>query len=179
MHIYSTFTLQCDAVHIISAIAHVVCMRMFTSSGVRTTAGWEAGAERLRPAGNLARSWKAAAEGLDPTGGFEAAAEYEMAEEVATLQEGSESSAAAGVGAAAAEFSGALVATVTSEASSSAFERAALASTSLFWMKKVPSTSTTLTGPSDPWNSTRLALGWAHASANVKDVTSACSEMKC
>ena len=74
-------------------------MDVFTSSGARTAAGWEAGAERLRPAGNLARSWKVAAEGLGPTGGFEAAAEYEMAEEVATLQEGSESSAAAGSGA--------------------------------------------------------------------------------
>ena len=55
---------------------------MFTSSGACTTAGWEAGAERLRPAENLEdaaeRSWKAAAEGLGPTGGFDAAAEYEM-----------------------------------------------------------------------------------------------------
>ena len=63
----------------------------------------------MRPAENLEdaaeRSWKVAAEGLGPTGGLEAAAEYEMAEEVATLQEGSESSAAAG-----------------SEAGSSAFE---------------------------------------------------------
>ena len=31
----------CDAVHIISAIAHVVCMRMLTASGVRTAAGWD------------------------------------------------------------------------------------------------------------------------------------------
>ena len=55
---------------------------MFTSSGAWTTAGWEAGAERLRPAENLEdaaeRSWKAAAEGLGPTGGLDAAAEYEM-----------------------------------------------------------------------------------------------------
>ena len=88
--------LHCRCVH-----AH-----MFTSSGVRTTAGWEAGAERLSPAGNLEdaaeRSWKAATEGLRPTAGLEAAAEYVMesaAEEVTTLQEGSESSAAAGLGA--------------------------------------------------------------------------------
>ena len=55
---------------------------MFTSSGARTTAGSEVGAERLRPAENLEdaaeRSWKAAAEGLGPTGGLDAAAEYEM-----------------------------------------------------------------------------------------------------
>ena len=79
-------------------------MDIFTWSGARTTAGWEAGAERLRPAGNLARSWKAATEGLGPTGGFEAAAEYEMAEEVATLQEGSESSATAGLEAGSSAF---------------------------------------------------------------------------
>ena len=97
-------------------------MDVFTSSGARTAAGWEAGAERLRPAGNLARSWKVAAEGLGPTGGFEAAAEYEMAEEGATLQEGSESSAAAGSGVgfgvgATSDATGA-----TLEAGSSAFE---------------------------------------------------------
>ena len=153
---------------------------VLTSSGASTTAGWEAGGERSRPAENLGgatgRGLKPAAEGLGRTAGLAAAAAYELrwvarAEEVPALQEGSESSAAAGVGAAAAEFSGALVATVTSEASSSAFERAALASASSFWTKKVPSTSTTLTGPSDPWKRKRLALGWAHASANVKSVT--------
>ena len=88
-----------------SDVVHTdVCMRMFTSSGVRTTAGW-AGAERLSPAGNLEdvaeRGWKAATEVLGPTAGLEAAAEYVMgsaAEEVTTLQEGSESSAAAGLG---------------------------------------------------------------------------------
>ena len=100
--------------------------QIYTSSGARTTAGWEAGAERLRPAENLEdaaeRSWKTAAEGLGPTGGLEAAAEYEMAEEVATLQEGSESSAAtgSGVGFGAGATSDATVA--TSEADSSAFE---------------------------------------------------------
>ena len=94
-------------------------MDVFTSSGARTAAGWEAGAERLRPAGNLARSWKVAAEGLGPTGGFEAAAEYEMAEEVATLQEGSESSAAAGSGIG---FGVGATSDATSEAGSSAFE---------------------------------------------------------
>ena len=61
---------------------HYDVQHMFTSSGACTTAGWEAGAERLRPAENLEdaaeRSWKAAAEGLGPTGGFDAAAEYEM-----------------------------------------------------------------------------------------------------
>ena len=60
------------------------------------------------------------------TGGLEAAAEYEMAEEVATLQEGSELSAAAGsgvgfgVGATSAATSDATGA--TSEAGLSAFE---------------------------------------------------------
>ena len=125
---------------------------VLTSSGASTTTGWEAGGERSRPAENLGgatgRGLKPAAEGLGRTAGLAAAAAYELrwvarAEEVPALQEGSESSAAAGVGAAAAEFSGALVATVTSEASSSAFERAALASASSFWTKKVPSTSTT------------------------------------
>ena len=57
-------------------------MHMFTSSGAWTTAGWEAGAERLRPAENLEDAaesgWKAAAEGLGPTGGLDAAAEYGM-----------------------------------------------------------------------------------------------------
>ena len=104
-------------------------MRMFTSSVVRTTAGWEAGAERLNPAGNLEdaaeRSWQAATEGLGPTAGLEAAAEYVMgsaAEEVTTLQEGSESSAAAGsgVGFGAGATSDATGATL--EAGSSAFE---------------------------------------------------------
>ena len=61
---------------------HYDVQHMFTSSGACTTAGWEAGAERLRPAENLEdaaeRSWKAAAEGLGPTGGLDAAAAYEM-----------------------------------------------------------------------------------------------------
>jgi hypothetical protein len=101
-------------------------MRMFTSSGARTTAGWEAWAERLRPDENLEdaaeRIWKVAAEGLGMTGGLEAAAEYKIAEEVATLQEGSELSAAAGsgVGFGAGATSDATVA--TSDADSSAFE---------------------------------------------------------
>jgi len=155
---------------------------VLTSSGASTTAGWEAGGERSRPAENLGgatgRGLKPAAEGLGRTAGLAAAAAYELrwvarAEEVPALQEGSESSAAAAVGAATAEFSGALV-TVTLEASSSAFERAALASASSFWTKKVPSTSTALAGPSDPWKTKRLALGLAHASANVKSATSAC-----
>jgi hypothetical protein len=114
---------------------------MFTSSGVRTTAGWEAGAERLSPAGNLEdaaeRSWKAATEGLGPTAGLEAAAEYVMgsaAEEVTTLQEGSESSAAAGLGvgfgaSATSDAAGATsdATSATSEASSSAFKQSASA----------------------------------------------------
>jgi hypothetical protein len=99
-------------------------MRMFTSSGARTTAGWEAGAERLRPAENLEeRIWKVAAEGLGMTGGLEAAAEYKIAEEVATLQEGSELSAAAagsGVGFSAGATSDATGA--NSDVDSSAFE---------------------------------------------------------
>jgi hypothetical protein len=172
------------------------CASMSTSSGVRTTAGREAGAEHLRPAGNLdaaaERSWKTAAEGLGPTGGLEAAAEYVMgsaAEEVTTLQEGSESSAAAGLGAGfgagassdaagatsdgagatseATEIAAALDA--TSEASLSALERdasfSASASASSFSMKIVPSTSTAFTGPAGPRYTRRLALGWAYAAA--------------
>eukprot|EP00964_Phaeocystis_antarctica_P024693 scaffold13832_cov63-Phaeocystis_antarctica.AAC.2 len=34
-------------------------------------------------------------------------------------------------------------------------------------MKRAPSASTALTGPVRPWTVTRLALGWAHASAKV------------
>ena len=77
----------------------------------------------MRPAENLEeRIWKVAAEGLGMTGGLEAAAEYKIAEEVATLQEGSELSAAAGsgVGFGAGATSDATVA--TSDADSSAFE---------------------------------------------------------
>ena len=80
----------------------------------------------MRPAENLEdaaeRSWKVAAEGLGMTGGLEAAAEYKIAEEVATLQEGSELSAAAGSGVdfGAGATSDATVA--TSDADSSAFE---------------------------------------------------------
>ena len=96
----------------------------------------------MSPAGNLEdaaeRSWKAATEGLGPTAGLEAAAEYVMgsaAEEVTTLQEGSESSAAAGLGVgfgASASTSDAAGATsdatsATSEASSSAFKQSASA----------------------------------------------------
>ena len=132
---------------------------MFTSSGVRTTAGWEAGAERLSPAGNLEdaaeRSWKAATEGLGPTGGLEAAAEYVMgsaAEEVTLLQEGSESSAAASLGVGFCASATSDAAGATSEASSSAFEQSASAAASAasFSMKRVPSTSTALTGPRSP-----------------------------
>ena len=132
-----------------SDVVHTdVCMRMFTSSGVRTTAGWEAGAERLSPAGNLEdvaeRGWKAATEVLGPTAGLEAAAEYVMgsaAEEVTTLQEGSESSASAGLGigfgaSATSDTAGATsdaagatsdATSATSEASSSAFKQSASA----------------------------------------------------
>ena len=58
-------------------------MHMLTSSGAGTTAGWEAGVERLRPAEDLEgataeRSTRPAAEGSGPTGGLEAAAAYEM-----------------------------------------------------------------------------------------------------
>ena len=80
----------------------------------------------MRPAENLEdaaeRIWKVAAEGLGMTGGLEAAAEYKIAEEVATLQEGSELSAAAGsgVGFGAGATSDATGATL--EAGSSAFE---------------------------------------------------------
>ena len=58
-------------------------MHMLTSSGAGTTAGWEAGVERLRPAENLlgaatGRGSKPAAEGFGPTGDLEATAAYEM-----------------------------------------------------------------------------------------------------
>ena len=59
-----------------------IIMHMLTSSGAATTAGWEAGMERLRPADNLgaatARGSKPAAEGFGPTADSAAAAAYEM-----------------------------------------------------------------------------------------------------
>ena len=57
-------------------------MHMLTSSGAGTTAGWEAGVERSRPAENLGaateRGSKPAAEGFGPTADLAAAAAYEM-----------------------------------------------------------------------------------------------------
>ena len=58
-------------------------MHMLTSSGAGTTAGWEAGVERLRPAENLggaatARGLKPAAEGFGPTADLAAAAAYDV-----------------------------------------------------------------------------------------------------
>ena len=77
-----------------------IIMLMLTSSGAATTAGWEAGGERLRPAENLgAATARGSKPAVSPTGDLAAAAAYEMrrvarAEEVPTLQEGSESRAA-------------------------------------------------------------------------------------
>jgi hypothetical protein len=136
---------------------------------------------------------------------LEAAAEYVMesaAEEVTTLQEGSESSAAAGLGvgfdaSATSDAAGATsdaagatsdaagatsnAAGAISEASSSAFERSASAAASAasFSMKRVPSTSTALTGPVAPGSVRRLAFGWTHASVNLRSLvtTLACSSL--
>ena len=92
-----------------------------------------------------------------------------MAEELTTLREGSDLSAAAdpavGFGAGATSD-----ATATSDAGSIAFERIAsvAASASSFLIKSMPLTSTALTGPVRPRSKRHLALGWAHASAKVR-----------
>ena len=174
------------------------CGYMFTSSGARTAAaGLEAAEERLRST----ESWEAAAESLGPAAGCEAAAEnlgptgrldtaaaYEldliMAREAAA-QLGSRSSATAGSGAgagaatsdAAAVVATALDAAATSDAGSIAFERIALALApalaSSSSMNRTPSAWTALTGPVRPRTVMRLALGWAHASANVRGLVTA------
>ena len=179
---------------------------MFTSSGARTAAaGLEAAEGRLRSADSLdaveessgpAADWGGAAEGLGATEGRETAAAYEMdlttAGEAAARQ-GSGSSAAvatagsdAGAGVAtsdAAAVVAALDAAATSDAGSIAFERIALASASALAssssMKRTPSAWTALTGPVRPRTVMRLALEWAHASANVRGLVtaSACNDV--
>ena len=179
---------------------------MFTSSGARTAAaGLQAAEARLRST----ESWEAAAESLGPVAGCEAAAEnlgpterlvtaaaYELdlitAGQVAA-QLGSRSSATAGSGvgtgaatsdaAATAVVATALDAAATSDAGSIAFERIALASASALAssssMKRTPSAWTALTGPVRPRTVMRLALEWAHASANVRGLVtaSACNDL--
>ena len=70
------------ALHLQMFTCMPIIMLMLTSSGAATTAGWEAGVERLRPAENLggatARGSKPAAEGFGPTADLAAAAAYEM-----------------------------------------------------------------------------------------------------
>ena len=154
------------------------CMCMFTSSGVGTAVGLEDAEGRLRSA----ESCEAVAENLGPTEGLETAAAYEL--DLITAGEAAGSSAAvatAGLGTdagASTSDAAAADAAATSDAGSIAFERiaSASASASSFWMKRVPSTSTALTGPVRPWTVMRLALGWAHASAKVRSLvtTSAC-----
>ena len=161
---------------------------------MRTAAGLEAAEARLRSAescGKLRQSLgpapggEAATENLGPTGGLETAAAYELdlitAGEVAA-QEGSESSAAVatagsgvGTGAATSDAAAVVDAAATSDAGSIAFERiaSASASASSFWMKRAPSASTALTGPVRPRTVMRLALGWVHASANVRGLVTA------
>jgi len=187
--------------------AHAYCTctcghYMFTSSGARTAAaGLEAAEERLRST----ESWEAAAESLGPVAGCEAAVEnlgptgrlvtaaaYELdliTAGEAAAQLGSRSSATAGPGAgagaatsdAAAVVATALDAAATSDAGSIAFARiaSALASASSSSMKRTPSASTALTGPVRPQTVTRLALGWAHASVNVRGLVtaSACNDV--
>ena len=181
---------------------HVCGHYMFTSSGVRTAAAgleavegrlrsaesWEAVAENLGPTGSL----ESAVENLGPTGGLETAAAYELdliTAGEAAAQQGSGSSAAvatagSGASAGAATSDAAIVATAaldaaaaTSHAGSIAFERiaSALASASSSSMKRAPSASTALR----PQTVMRLALGWVHASANVRGLVtaSACSRL--
>jgi hypothetical protein len=142
---------------------------MFTSSGVRTAAaGLEAAVERLRSA----ESWEDAAEGLGRTEGLGRAAAYELdliTAGEAVAQQGSRGSGAAVATTSPATSDAAAVLAATSDAGSIAFERiaSASASASSFWMKRVPSASTALTGPVRPWSVRCLALGWAHASAKV------------
>ena len=70
------------ALHLQRFTCMPIIMHMRTSGGAGTTAGWEAGVERLGPAENLggatARGSKPAAEGFGPTGDLEATAAYEM-----------------------------------------------------------------------------------------------------
>ena len=70
------------ALHLQRFTCMPIIMHMRTSSGAATTAGWEAGVERLRPAENLGgatgRGLKPAAEGFGPTADLAAAAAYEM-----------------------------------------------------------------------------------------------------
>ena len=178
---------------------HVCGHYMFTSSGVRTAAAgleaegrlrsaesWEAAAENLGPT----RSLESAVENLGPTGGLETAAAYELdliTAGEAAAQQGSGSSAAvatagSGANAGAATSDAAIVAAAaldaaaaTSHAGSIAFEQiaSALVSASSFWTKRTPSASTALTGPVRPRTVMRLALGWAHASANVRGLVTA------
>ena len=74
-------------------------------------------------------------------------------------------------------------AAATSDAGSIAFERIFLASVSALAssssMKRTPSASTALTGPMRPRTVVRLALGWEHASANVRGLVtaSACNDL--
>ena len=139
---------------------------MFTSSGVGTAAaGLEAAVERLRSA----ESREAAEEGLGRTEGLE---RYELdliTAGEAVAQQGSRGSGAAVATTSPATSDAAAVLAATSDAGSIAFERiaSASASASSFWMKRVPSASTALTGPVRPWSVRCLALGWAHASAKV------------
>ena len=108
---------------------------------------------------------------------METAAAYELdliTAGEAVAQKGSGSGAAvATAGAATSDaatvVAAALNAAATSDAGSIAFERiastSASASVSSFWMKRVPSASTALTGPACSVRC--LSLGWAHASAKV------------
>merc|ERR1740124_1471336 len=150
--------------------------------------------------------WEVAAESLVRAEGLETAAAYELdliTAGEAAAQQGSGSSAAvatasSGTGACsvtsdaaavvataldatacAATSDAAAVVAAASEAGPIAFERvaSALASASSFWMNRVPSTSTALTGPVRPWTVMRLALGWVHASANVRGLVTASAGM--
>ena len=148
---------------------------MFTSSGARTAAaGWEAAEGRLRSTESL----EAAAESLGPG---EVAAHEGLESSAAVATAGSGAGAGAANSDAAAVVATALDAAVTSDAGSIAFARiaSALASASSSSMKRTPSASTALTGPVRPQTVTRLALGWAHASVNVRGLVtaSACNDV--
>ena len=140
---------------------------MFTSSGVGTAVGLEDAEGRLR----FAESCAAAVESFGRTEGLETAAAYELDLITAGDLIAAGSDAAAVVTA--------LDAAATSDAGSIAFEGIASASASSFSMKRAPSASTALTGPVRPRTTRRLALGWAHASANVRGLVtaSACNDV--
>ena len=174
MHMSRAHVQMCVHVHMVHVHVHMICM--FTSSGVGTAVGLEDAQGRLRFAGSCG----AVAENLGPTEGLETAAAYELDLITAgDLIVAGSSAAVTTTSDAAAVVATALDAAATSDAGSIAFEGIASASASSFSMKRAPSASTALTGPVRPRTTRRLALGWTHASANVRGLVtaSACHDL--